>query len=387
MIKLRKPLELKCSSSMMKFDDSLEKRIEANYGLISAVIRREELLHLLMEEPEELAPVQITTLVENVSVKNQNEITVKLLNQLMNRILVLGEGNVTYQDNAYITQVLGKLGIHDVSRFISRMRSSMEELRTQRELARLYQNRKDILKKSRSEEYLEENELNEENYLYEKIFQKLHTMEIYQSVNQFNSYQGNNSLISHDEFTMSEQYRSMMNLQFAKEKEEALNENGVSAEYQNFYERKENDSHSITKDSIITEILEAGIYNLIYHMFAVRLKSIEQESRCRWYDTGYEICNTIRNTLERYRYYHEEKVSEKTEAEEKTLEKQRELQRYELQLLKSLTRETGQTETIRDLAEAQVISGTDERKNRQIWRYCWKKQKKKQEKQKKQNFL
>ena len=362
MIKLRKPLELKCSSSMMKFDDSLEKRIEANYGLISAVIRREELLHLLMEEPEELAPVQITTLVENVSVKNQNEITVKLLNQLMNRILVLGEGNVTYQDNAYITQVLGKLGIHDVSRFISRMRSSMEELRTQRELARLYQNRKDILKKSRSEEYLEENELNEENYLYEKIFQKLHTMEIYQSVNQFNSYQGNNSLISHDEFTMSEQYRSMMNLQFAKEKEEALNENGVSAEYQNFYERKENDSHSITKDSIITEILEAGIYNLIYHMFAVRLKSIEQESRCRWYDTGYEICNTIRNTLERYRYYHEEKVSEKTEAEEKTLEKQRELQRYELQLLKSLTRETGQTETIRDLAEAQVISGTDERK-------------------------
>ena len=144
---------------MMKFDDSLEKRIEANYGLISAVIRREELLHLLMEEPEELAPVQITTLVENVSVKNQNEITVKLLNQLMNRILVLGEGNVTYQDNAYITQVLGKLGIHDVSRFISRMRSSMEELRTQRELARLYQNRKDILKKSRSEEYLEENEI------------------------------------------------------------------------------------------------------------------------------------------------------------------------------------------------------------------------------------
>lgn len=352
MIKIKAPLQLKSLVSITNLAELVEgfaNRIMANYGFLSAGIRKEELLHLLLSEPEQLnESPYITRLVENVAVLNQNEITLNIINQLINRIITTDIKNFTYQDNVYITCILNKLGITDISRFIKRIKTSTDEIFLKEELLNLYHNQTKELKKicekidnrQKYRDLFDNKETGtEENYLYETVYNRLHTVNLYQTVNELNCHplRGYN-YISHNELNLSEQYENVLHMKLARVKEEFINRNyKVGFGYGNLYEMEMLRDKEITKEAVISGILEAAIFQLI-KSYAISRVYRHQKSKSHWYQIGYEICNTIRNTMDRYCYYHQNHIVDVSNSIQDWTEKRNNMYRYEAQLLSELNK-------------------------------------------------
>ncbi|MDE7430358.1 MAG: hypothetical protein K2N34_00330, partial [Lachnospiraceae bacterium] len=107
MMRIKAPLKLKSLvllSGTVGFTEGFVNRIMGNYVFMTADIRKEELLYLLLDEPEQLRETSsVMLLVENTTIENRNEIIHNMINQLINRIITIDINNVTYQDNVYIT--------------------------------------------------------------------------------------------------------------------------------------------------------------------------------------------------------------------------------------------------------------------------------------------
>ncbi|MBO6149071.1 MAG: hypothetical protein J6O55_07015, partial [Lachnospiraceae bacterium] len=114
-------------------------RINGNYSLMGSRISEEDLLHAVTMPPEiYVAEGGMTSLVEQNRTINHNEEKIEVLNNVLNRIMVSGNVQLTYQDRAYITDVLYKLGIKDDRRFMREVKKFMEETNNTSALIDLY---------------------------------------------------------------------------------------------------------------------------------------------------------------------------------------------------------------------------------------------------------
>ena len=106
MLTLKAPLELKCNAAMISSHETFYHRITGNYGLLSAGIVKEDLLHVVS------APLELyleegggVRIAENTHIENRQETKLEIINNVLNRITVMEEASLTYQDRVFITDV------------------------------------------------------------------------------------------------------------------------------------------------------------------------------------------------------------------------------------------------------------------------------------------
>ncbi|MCD7739355.1 MAG: hypothetical protein LUH58_10025, partial [Lachnospiraceae bacterium] len=141
MLTIKAPIEIKCGRSMSSSWEAFGERILGNYQLIAAGIEREDLLHVVMSPPEVyIGGGALTSLVEDTRIQNVRESKLTVINNLLNRIAVTEEVKLSYQDRVYITDVLSRLGVTDVSQFMKQIFQLRQENRNVEELTELYWN-------------------------------------------------------------------------------------------------------------------------------------------------------------------------------------------------------------------------------------------------------
>ncbi len=128
MITLKAPIALKNRTDFINNYEGFNERIAGSYGLMGIEIGAEELLHIVNTPPEiYIADAGATTIVGNTLISSHNEEKLNIINNMLNRVMLSVSGNLTYQDRAYITSALYKLGIRDDRKFMNEVRQLIEE--------------------------------------------------------------------------------------------------------------------------------------------------------------------------------------------------------------------------------------------------------------------
>lgn len=199
MITLKAPIELKARTDFVRDQEIFSERIAGNYSLIGLEIGAEELLHIVNSPPEiYVAEGDATTIVGNTLVSSRNEEKLDIINNMLNRIMLSVNAELTYQDRAYITDALCKIGIRDDRKFMSEVRKMMEESRIEEDFINNYlevdyeqdniELRRETLELSREivERGLESGFSIREENISRNIMRRLQTGAIYQIVANFN---------------------------------------------------------------------------------------------------------------------------------------------------------------------------------------------------------
>lgn len=125
-----KPVKLHIGMGLSCGAEGFSARIQGNYGLLGARLAPKDLLFLMTEPPEAAEPqAGMTVLVDQSGRQDNWNVTMDVVNNVVNRILLDGSERFTYQDQVYITTVLNRLGVTDTERFMTQVR----RLRTQSE--------------------------------------------------------------------------------------------------------------------------------------------------------------------------------------------------------------------------------------------------------------
>ena len=199
MMTIKAPIELKVRTDLLHGYDAFGERIAGNYALMGLEIGEEELLHMVSSPPEiYLADGGSTTIGGDTFVISKNEEKYSVINNMLNRILLSVDSNLTYQDRTYITDALHKLGIRDDRRFMHEVRNMIRESHLEEDFLDHYfemtmagesrELREQTLELTKElverEVYSAEN--TREDRLSERIMHRLRTGAIYQIVSNFN---------------------------------------------------------------------------------------------------------------------------------------------------------------------------------------------------------
>ena len=315
MLKIKAPLKLKCDYSIEKFREDFSQRITGNYTLMNNYIRREELLYVTTQAPEVyFAEGDSFSIFNDIKNENQQEFRLDVINQLVNRILVSNTDNFTYQDSVYISNILRKIGITDVSKFMKQVHKLQEEKNENFQLVNLYEEQKDLLLNILKEEQnnlYESNEQNTDNeyinkskyYIHEDIYKRLNTVDIYNDMKLFT--QGVLALdkrIYTNEIAIAEQISMVQQFDLHNLKKEIFNNNQpINYYHANEYELMENDNQS--KMDAQSRISAAILLNLVDNLYSLRLNQIEKNNH-NWYILAGSLFQSSENTWKRYENYH-----------------------------------------------------------------------------------
>ena len=139
MIMLKGPLQLYTTNPILTYSDQLGSKILGNYRLMSLSITPQDLLHITMQEPEIYVEQENdgTVLIEN-HISNTHQDNLEFMNQFINRIMLVDTPQFTYQDEVFVSTVLKKLGIMNISEFISQVRKTTEHTELLQNLVNRY---------------------------------------------------------------------------------------------------------------------------------------------------------------------------------------------------------------------------------------------------------
>lgn len=334
MIKIVSPIILKSLKCKINHNHAFEQKIIANYDFMLAHIKKEELLHLLAAEPEHEDAAGMTTLITNMSVENNNEINITLMNQLINRIMDIHEHRITYQDRVYIACILNKMGIMDVNTFMLNIKNSMNEVSSITEKYKLYQ----MIVEEKKKEHMVQNYVDKE--VFETIINRIQMIENTDIIYKFNhiNNQGSSFELSHSDLLMAENVNEIRNLQITDARQ-TITQQKHSQEIHiiNPYELNSSldENIDITKETVLNNIMEAAVFHLVKSA-SINIEEQRNNAYTAWVITGSAICNSITEMLERYRTYHEQGIYYQNVKADVTSFLQ-ELQNNELQILKNIS--------------------------------------------------
>lgn len=237
---LKKPITLNLGLSPLTFSNAFAERMTANYELMPARITPKELLFLTTappEWPEDLGGM--TSIAVSNQQNNLHEVSLNIVNNVVNRILLTQEGRFTYQDSVYLTTALQKLGVTDVRQFMKQVHELYEETVSIGRLNTVYRDQAEkletLLERTRETAAREKRGGGPEPvvlpapryYLHSEIYERLQTEEIYQT---FCSLMQNRQLYANrlfqNELKVSEQSRVSQELSLWSTKQSILrNEN------------------------------------------------------------------------------------------------------------------------------------------------------------------
>lgn len=316
MLKIKSPIKLKCQTSMVTMHSDLSEKISANYSLMNNRIRKEELLYVTTQTPEVyFAEGNNISILNNVNNTSNQELNLDVINNLVNRIIVSGTDNFTYQDSVYISNVLRKIGITDVSNFMKQVHLLQEEKNENNKLIKVYESQKNVLFnliQTQIDENIENHVKNEENkydtnkyYIHEEIYNRLKTGDIYEEVH--NHSQGIESVtnrIFKNEMAISEQQLLIQNFRLNNLKNQIMYKNEPLYYYHtNTYEMDDEGEKIEVKPE--EKISSAILLNLVDQIYSLRVNEIQKNSH-NWYSVAGALFKTADNTWKRYESYHNE---------------------------------------------------------------------------------
>ena len=247
MLKLKQPILLNNGRQPLSFSTVFQEKLLSNYEALPARVTPKDLVLLTVSPaglPEDLGGMT-TIAVANTSQSNVQEVTLNVVNNVVNRLLLSQEQNFTYQDRIYVSTMLRKLGVTDVSQFMRQVRELYQESVSIGRLTSLYENHYEQLRLLLAAPQEREHgqaaaPSGEENrplpapryYLHGEIYQRLQTAQLYQA---FRSVQQNRQLhavnLARNELRFTEQTRVSAELHLWSMKQSLLSERHLELVY------------------------------------------------------------------------------------------------------------------------------------------------------------
>lgn len=305
---IKAPIELTCSKGIVPSQEAFYHRITGNYELMTARIEAGDLLLAVTTPPEiYLGESGLTTIVNNTRVQNRRETSLEVINNLINRIALTPQVQMTYQDRVYITDVLNRLGIQNVTQFMNQVFRLKQETETTEQLISLYWNHLEDLTRIVQEYQTEAayTEVSEENIqeqfrfsLYEEILKRLQTGSIYQILNNFRSSQvGTDRYITREELQITEQKRLAANI-LLNQLKNVVGGGDVPFIYhhENYYENHMPEESQITDTSVSNQITSAVLLNLVDNLYLNCFEKMMYE-KSLWLHLEHSFYQSAENTL------------------------------------------------------------------------------------------
>ena len=234
MLTITAPIELKCKTPDCSMHEGFYHRITDQYTMMTSKLTPEDLLHVVMTPPEYFfGGEEQTNIFQQTNVHAHQENKLEVMNNLINRMMISGSAHLTYQDRVYITDILQKIGIHNVNEFMKQVRLIKEEQNQTNQLIDLYWNyagelrqlvenyHREQVTEQRTEEHTDQSQT---MYLHEQILNRLQTAAIYQTVQNFNTRAQGDQNITNTQLQVSEQYGLAQQILLQKLKNEARGE-------------------------------------------------------------------------------------------------------------------------------------------------------------------
>lgn len=311
MLTLKAPLELKCNPDMIASHEAFYHRITGNYGILSAGIDREDLLHVVTAPLElYLEEGGVTMLTDNTRIQNHQETKLEIINNVLNRITVMEEANLTYQDRVFITDVLKKLGVREVDRFMKQVFRLKQETRTTEQLISLYWNHLGELRERVEAWHSQEKERKTveeraeggrtKRMFHQEIMNRLQTGAIYQIVNNFRqSHSGNSRYVTRQELQISEQKRVAVQVLLQKLRQEVRKESlPLVYRHENVYRQSEPEADTPIEAWVGSQITSSVLLGLVDNLY-LSLFERQRNRADTWLSMEHALYQSAENTLYR----------------------------------------------------------------------------------------
>ncbi len=312
MLTMKAPIELKCANMTVPSGEAFYHKIVDNYGMMTSGITKEDLLHVVTAPPEVyLAEGGMTNLVNTQNIQSHQENKIEIINNLLNRIALTPEVNLTYQDRVYITTMLNKLGIQNVNQFMKQVNRLKQETLETEQLVSLYWNHmEELTELVESYQNMETREgdktetiVNQESSnLHQSILNRLQTGAIYQILNNFYTNHTNaNQYVTGQELQLTEQKRTAVNILLNKMKN-VVTEGEVPFVYrhENFYETQNFEETMLTTEDVTSQITSAVLLSLVDNLYLNRFER-QVHHQTEWIHAENALYQTAENTLTRMR--------------------------------------------------------------------------------------
>ncbi|MBQ3497391.1 MAG: hypothetical protein IJA73_04590 [Oscillospiraceae bacterium] len=320
MLTIKEPIKLHIGRPLLSNTDSFGERIRGNYDLLGAKYAPKDLLFLFTappEFPEELGGM--TTLIAQQNVTDVRSVTMEVVNNVVNRILLDGTENFTYQDQVYITSVLNRLGVTNVEQFMEQVRALRIENESTVHLTKLYREElKSILERAlrgesaphlpiaRSDDAEEEvQSIDPRTTMSLQILRRLGTSRIYETVHNFqrNYLLGANSF-HQSEMRMSEQLRFSNSLSLAEIKQQIFEAPRLSLQHHlNQYETMALFETPKSEEDVLSQAAVAALVSAVDNT-VTQVLNRPQIRRDEWIYIERALYQTAYNTLSRFETYH-----------------------------------------------------------------------------------
>lgn len=331
MLTIRTPIELKNDPSILTVTDAFAVRIGANYEQMTAKLSPEELLHLISAPPEiYLAEGGAHSFVDLTNNVQSQELKLSMINNVLNRVLVMDGRRTTYQDEVFIYNTLRKLGVTDVSQFVHQVKLLFEETNSRNELIDLYwSHQEEILELTANYEKLRERGVREEEqeepqeqsvlWLHETIMNRLKTGAVYQELRNYLTQQaGGTFYLNRQELQVGEQSVSAEYILLNRLKNQTTaNEVPLVYNHLNAYELGDETTYHISHaEGTVSQIVQAVLLQALDQVYALRYDEIKNSSKNVWYELANAVYETAANTFERFEAYHNRTQLNRSDIEE-----------------------------------------------------------------------
>ena len=320
MLTLKAPIQLHIAQNLTGNAEAFGERIRGNYGLLGAHFAAKDLLFLMTappELPEDLGGM--TTLVNQQSTVDVRSVTMEVVNNVVNRILLDGTEQFTYQDQVYITTVLNRLGITNVAQFMEQVRQLRVENESTVHMTRLYREELErILQRQMAGESAPVLPLpaakGEETpalardprvTLCMEILNRLETTNLYETVHAFQrSWTGGANLIRNQELKLSEQLRFSNAVSLAEIKQQIYQQPNLHLlHHLNAYETGNLLEVPKDEEEVLSQAAAAALMTAVDNTVVEVLNrpSFRQE---QWVQVKNALWQVAENTLSRFETYH-----------------------------------------------------------------------------------
>lgn len=320
MLTLKAPIQLHIAQALTGNAEAFGERIRGNYDLLGAQFAAKDLLFLMTappELPEDLGGM--TTLVQQQNAVDARSVTMDVVNHVVNRILLDGTDQFTYQDQVYITTVLNRLGITNVAQFMEQVRQLRVENESTVHMMKLYREELErILQRQAAGEAAPTLPLPAADgeeipapagdprvTLCMEILNRLDTANLYETVHSFQrSWAGGVNLIRNQELKLSEQLRFSNAVSLAELKQQVYQRPGLHLlHHLNAYEtdgllEAPRDEEEVLSHAAAAALM-AAVDNTVVEV--LNRPSFRQE---QWVQVKNALWQVAENTLSRFEIYH-----------------------------------------------------------------------------------
>ncbi len=321
MLTLKAPIQLHIAQNLTGNAEAFGERIRGNYDLLGAHFAAKDLLFLMTappELPEDLGGM--TTLVNQQNTVDVRSVTMEVVNNVVNRILLDGTEQFTYQDQVYITTVLNRLGITNVTQFMEQVRQLRLENESTVHMTKLYREELErILQRQAAGEAVPKLPLTSERAeetaaapaqdprvtLCMEILNRLETTNLYETVHAFQrSWTGGANTIRNQELKLSEQVRFSNAVSLAEIKQQVYQQPEVHLlHHLNTYETGTLLDIPRNEEEVLSQAAAAALINAVDNT-VVQVLNRPQFRQEQWVRVQNALWQTAENTLSRFETYH-----------------------------------------------------------------------------------